>query len=109
MTALVRALLDELEPDDLDALAELLASRLAIRLSTAPDNGWLDTKAAAAHLGISVHALHRLTADRTVPFHQDRPGARCWFRRSELDEWREGATPGRGVLTHPAGRHPRLS
>ena len=86
MTELGRALLAQLEPEDLAGLAERLAPFL--RTPAASDDGWLNTKQAAEYLGISVHALHRLTAERRIPLHQDRPGARCFFRRSELDEWR---------------------
>lgn len=104
MSDLLRALVDELAADP-EALNRL-------RALVTPDppavDAWLDTRAAAEHLSISVHALHRLVAERRVPFHQDRPGAKCWFRRAELDQWRE-ATPERGVLTHPAGRRPPLS
>ena len=86
MSALARALLDDLEPDDLAELARRLAPFLPAPPVEA--GGWLTTAQAAEHLGISVHALHRLTAARTVPFHQDGPGARCFFRRSDLDAWR---------------------
>ena len=83
---LARALLDELGPDDLAELAERLQPFL--RRPDAGADEWLDSKRAAAHLGVSLHALHRLTASRDVPFRQDRPGGRCYFRRSELDDWR---------------------
>ena len=36
----------------------------------------------------------RMTAERRIPFSQDRPGARCWFRRSDLDRWREQTARG---------------
>ena len=89
MSALAHALISELSERDLDRLAELLAPRLAVRLrSHSSADGWLTTRAAAEYLGLSIHGLHRLTAQRAVPFHQDAPGARCWFRRAELDEWR---------------------
>ena len=52
-----------------------------------PD-GWLDARGAAAHLGISRHALHRLSSERRIPCSQERPGGRLYFRRSELDRWR---------------------
>ena len=90
MSALGRALLESLDPADLAELAELLAPFLPT--SPPADDGWMTTPQAAEYLGMSVHALHRLTADRRVPFHQDRPGAKCFFRRSELDTWREAGT-----------------
>ena len=89
MTDLAAALLDALDADALDRLAEQLAPRLAGRLAAddGPDR-WLDARGAADHLALSVHALHRLSADRRIPAAQDRPGGRLYFRRSELDRWR---------------------
>jgi helix-turn-helix protein len=89
MSALSRALLDDLGPDELADLADRLAPFLRPMATT--HDGWLDTMAAAAHLGISIHALHRLTAERAIPFSQASPGAKCYFRRSDLDAWRQGA------------------
>jgi hypothetical protein len=40
------------------------------------------------HLGITTNGLHKLTASRSIPFEQDGPNCRCWFKRSELDAWR---------------------
>jgi excisionase family DNA binding protein len=87
MSALARALLDDLGPDDLADLAERLAPFLRPTASTGDDR-WLTTQQAAEYLGMSVHALHKLTAARSIPFSQAGPGARCYFRRSDLDEWR---------------------
>ena len=96
MTALglAAALVAELDDAALDALAEKLAPRLLGRLapSAGPD-GWLDAKSAAAYLSISVHALHKLTAARVVPFEQEGPGCKLWFKPSELDAWRRGTSP----------------
>jgi excisionase family DNA binding protein len=87
MSALAKALLDDLEPADLAQLAERLAPYLAPAPAPA-DDGWLTTKQAAAYLGVSVNSLHRATAERRIPFSQDAPNARCFFKRSDLDEWR---------------------
>jgi excisionase family DNA binding protein len=82
-----------LDPESVEQLAEALAARLDTRLSrrteTQKDDRWLDSKHAAEYLGVSVSAIHRLTASRSLPFSQDGPRARCYFRRSELDRWRE--------------------
>ena len=89
MTDLAAALLNALDEDSLDKLADQLAPRLAGRLaagSAEPDR-WLTAREAADHLGVSVHALHRLSADRRIPASQNRPGGRLYFRRSELDRW----------------------
>jgi excisionase family DNA binding protein len=79
---------------DLDRLADLIADRVAERLlalggGVGREAAWLTTREAAEYLGMTVNALHRLTAERRVPFSQDRPGAKCWFRRSDLDAYRE--------------------
>jgi 2-iminoacetate synthase ThiH len=76
VSTLAAALLAELDDAALDALAELLAPRLAARLpAAAPEpNDWLDAKRAAAYLGITTNALHKLTAARAIPFKHDGPG-----------------------------------
>jgi excisionase family DNA binding protein len=81
-----------LDDDALDALADALADRIVARLEHrlrgGGDSGWMTTKQAAEHLGLSIHALHKLTAARAIPFTQDAPGARCYFKRADLDDWR---------------------
>ena len=89
MSALARALIAELGPEDLAELAVLLAPYLP-RPETPADERWLSTREAAAHLGISANALHKLTAARAIPFEQATAGGRCWFQRSDLDAWRAG-------------------
>lgn len=90
------ALLDSLDDAALDRLADALAPRLQRRLSQpSAGDAWLDSRDAAAYLGVSKHALHRLTSERRRPFSQDQPGARCYFRRSDLDSWRK--TGARGI------------
>ena len=89
MNGLAAALLAELDAEALDELAERLAPRLAGRLAPADaqQDGWLTTRDAAAYVGRSTTALHKLTAARQIPFEQDGPGGRCYFRRSDLDAW----------------------
>jgi excisionase family DNA binding protein len=80
-----------LPPELVDALADAVAERVMAKLAVASVTGedrWLDTKDAAAYLGMSVSGLHKLTAARAIPFEQDGPRAKCWFRKSELDAWR---------------------
>jgi excisionase family DNA binding protein len=80
----------------IDALGEQALERLAVRLSPYLEashhelsaGGWLDAREAAAYLGLSLDALHKLTAARSIPFEQDGPGCKLWFQRSELDRWR---------------------
>lgn len=104
--SLARELLAELDDDDLAELAARLEPHLGKR--DADQDAWLTTPQAAAHLGISVNALHRLTGQREIPFHQQRPNGRCYFRRAELDDWRQRpAAPDQGGVNPPRnGRRP---
>lgn len=89
VTPLARAILDELA-GDAGALAEL-AAVLAPYLpaqAAAPEDAWMDSAEAARYLSLSKAALHRLTAQRVIPFEQDAPNAKLWFKRAELDTWR---------------------
>jgi hypothetical protein len=75
-------------------------ARLALGLDGGPEtarDGWLDSKVASAYLGLPLSTLHRLTAARAIPFEQDGPGCKCWFKRPELDEWRRRGEPARGL------------
>jgi hypothetical protein len=81
-----------LAPGSLDHLADAVAERVAERIAdrpAAPDR-WMEAAEAARHIGRSVAALHKLTAARRIPFSQDGPGAKCYFRRSDLDRWMAG-------------------
>lgn len=52
---------------------------------------WFDTCHAAAHLGITPKALRKIAGERRkVPFEQEGPGCKMWFRRSALDAYRRG-------------------
>jgi excisionase family DNA binding protein len=86
VTRLARALLDELDPDDLAELAEKLLPYLP---GSTTDSGWMNSRAAADYLGMPISTLHRLVAAKEIPYSQDGPRARCFFRRSDLNRWRE--------------------
>ena len=90
MSDLATALVAQLDDDALAELAMRLAPFLP-RPNGGDDDGWLSTREAAKYLGITANALHKLTAARAIPFEQEAPNAKCWFRRSELDAWRRGA------------------
>lgn len=70
----------------LEALADLVAARLSGELAGA--SPWLDRKAAADYLSVSIS---RLEKDRTVPCH--RWEGRVMYHRVELDEWLLGMGP----------------
>ena len=99
--AFARAILSAFESK---VIAEGVLKRLkaTVEANFAPaEEEWMDTKRAAEYLGISVGALHKHTAARTVPCHQDVPRGKCWFLPSELDRWRrhEGRTRFHGAST----------
>jgi excisionase family DNA binding protein len=82
----------------LDALIDQLAQRLAERLvaATSPaqagepngEDEWLDSRHAAAYLGVHRDTLRKLAAERAIPSEQDGPNCKLYFRRSDLDSWR---------------------
>jgi excisionase family DNA binding protein len=82
---LAAALLDALDDADFAALAD----RLRPWLPSEPDE-WMATAEAAAYLKMGLSTLHRLAKAGDVPAHQDVPGGKYAFRRSELDAWRRG-------------------
>jgi len=88
---LARAVLDALDDEALDLLAAKVARRLVVPARVPIEDGWIDAKQAAAYLGTTLSSLWKLTAAREIPFSQDGPGCKCWFKRSQLDAWREGA------------------
>ena len=100
---------------DVEALAELLE-----RLCSSPDarqrlhdalaqlqpdasaDAWMDSKTAAAYLGLKPNALHKLTSGRAIPSEQHVPRGKHWFKRSDLDAWRRGAFVSIGACVGPA-------
>jgi excisionase family DNA binding protein len=89
VSELASALIAQLDDDALAELATRLAPFLP-RPNGSHEDRWLSTREAATYLGITANALHKLTAARAIPFEQEAPNAKCWFRRSELDAWRRG-------------------
>ena len=67
-------------------LADEIVQRLAPMLHGSGD-GWMDSAAAAVYVGRPLSSIRKLTAARQIPFEQATPNARCYFRRSDLDEW----------------------
>lgn len=84
------------EPSMLDALiddvVERVASAVVQQLTAGRDQAigeWLDSRTAADYLGVHRDTLRKLAAERTIPAHQDGPGCKLFFRRSDLDRWRQ--------------------
>lgn len=81
-TTFVQVLLDALDGDALDTLAERLAPRLG---QPAQTDGWLTVGEAAEYLRCPKSRVYSLVSARRIPFVKD--GSRTLFRRSELDAW----------------------
>jgi excisionase family DNA binding protein len=72
-------------------LAERVAAAVVSRLGATQEQvaaEWLDSREAAAYLGVHRDTLRKLAAERAIPTHQDGRGGKLFFRRSDLDEWR---------------------
>jgi hypothetical protein len=64
-------------PELIDAIAERAAEILAERfVDDRVEDRWMGTRDAAAYLGLTTNALHKLTAARQVPFAQDTAGGK---------------------------------
>jgi excisionase family DNA binding protein len=76
----------------LDHIADRLAAVIAERLLVSDNRSdeWLDSRHAAEYLGVHRDTLRKLAAERAIPSEQDGPGCKLYFRRSELDAWRNG-------------------
>jgi excisionase family DNA binding protein len=85
MSALVKALLDEISEDDLDRLAEMLAPRLAGRLGQRAPAPWLNADQAAEHLACTRDRLYDLV--QLGKLEPRRDGRRLLFRRADLDAY----------------------
>lgn len=95
---LAAALVASLDDRALEELAQRLAPYLPERERQEQDAGWLDAKAAAEYLGLpNAGQLHKLTAARAIDFSQEAPGAKCYFRRADLDAYRERHMRGPGL------------
>lgn len=74
-----------LSDSDMATLADLIAERLADRIAAPHADRWLSSEEAAEHLGVTLAALRHLKA--RLPHSQEGPGARVYFRASDLDQW----------------------
>lgn len=73
------------DPEALAALAEALRPLLT---EIAP-NRVMDTKEAAAYLGLSPDALDRRARQGVIPSMQEEPRCKRFFNRADLDAWRQ--------------------
>jgi hypothetical protein len=80
----------DLPEELLDALVNRVAERVHAELPL--DTGWLDVKAAAAHLSTSPEAIYGMVKRRQIPTHRSETG-RLLFRREELDSHATAGDP----------------
>lgn len=72
--------------------AERVAAAVVARLGAASSEAvpeWLESRRAAEYLGVHRDTLRKLAAERAIPAEQDGPGCKLFFRRSDLDAWRQ--------------------
>jgi excisionase family DNA binding protein len=74
-------LIAELDDDALAVIAE------AINAKRKPEPEYLDTKQAAARLGLTVPTLEKLKQRGHIPYTQEAPGQKVWYARRDLDAW----------------------
>ena len=85
MSAIVDALLAELDDDALERLAERLAPRLAARMGDAGGSPWLNAEDAARYIAGTKGRLYDLVQlGKLAPA---RDGRRLLFHRDDLDEY----------------------
>lgn len=86
-------ILTSIDSAAIEALANVLAEKVAARLSRQEiEDGWMTSAQAADYLAVPISTLRKLTAAGLIPFAQDVAGGRCYFKRSELDRWRARGT-----------------
>jgi excisionase family DNA binding protein len=79
----------------LDHLAARVADQITARLAASSESSadqWLDSRGAANYLGISRDTVRRLAAEGSLPTEQAGTNCKLYFRRSDLDCWRQSGS-----------------
>jgi excisionase family DNA binding protein len=79
----------------LDQLVARVSDQITARLAAVderPADQWLDSRGAAAYLGISRDTVRRLAAAGSLPTEQSGANCKLYFRRSDLDTWRRNSS-----------------
>jgi excisionase family DNA binding protein len=82
----------EIVDELLGRIADLVADKLAARLGVTSgntDDSWFDTRRAAEYLGVHRDTIRRLAAQHAIPSEQTGAGCKLFFRRRDLDRWRQ--------------------
>lgn len=78
-----------LPPEALEAVADLVAERVLVRLGDREHEGWMNVEQAATYLSCPRSRIHDLVALRRLQCARD--GRRLLFQRAWLDEALEGS------------------
>ncbi len=77
--------------EGLEALvAGLVDEAVERKLAAHSDDRPMDSKAAAAYLGVSRRRMHDLVNEGRLPRRSDAPGCKLWFTRADLDAYAAG-------------------
>jgi hypothetical protein len=71
---------------DEEALAAIAAA-LPARDGRGDGRVWFDVDGAADYLSMPAERLRKLVGRRAIPYHQEAPGCRIFFSRTDLDDW----------------------
>ena len=74
----------------LEAIVAETKSRVLVELndrSDGPGSPWMNAETAARYLDCSVERIRKLKERHHLPYHQEGPGCRVLFNKSDLDEW----------------------
>jgi len=80
---LALAVPEELIEEIAERAAQIVVERMGLESQTWPQ--WMSVETAAKYLDVSPERLRKLQARRLLPFHQEGPGCRVFFRRTDLD------------------------
>jgi excisionase family DNA binding protein len=84
--ALLHALIDEIA---LRVVEHLSGATTPVLAGEPSADDWLDSRHAAEYLGVHRDTIRKLAAERAIQSEQDGPGCKLYFRRSDLDAWRQ--------------------
>jgi excisionase family DNA binding protein len=71
----------------LEAIAELVSAHFPERPPSSDWPEWMSVETTARYLDVTEERIRKLKDRREIPYYQDGPGCRVFFRRAELDDW----------------------
>jgi excisionase family DNA binding protein len=80
---LALAIPDDAVAEIVERVAALVVERMQVESHSWPE--WMSVETAARYLDVSPERLRKLQARRQLPYHQEGPGCRVFFRQKELD------------------------